>query len=81
MRRMDQKVLRRAMSIVQSEMTAGAEHKECFYHRCDSKAIKAHSIQNNKILSSLARGGMVMHPAPSIDSGEIVVDVVEVGRG
>lgn len=78
---MDEQTLQKALGIVESEMTRGIEYKSCFYHSCTAKPIKAHSIQNNKILNRISHNGMVACPKPSVDSEDVVIDVVPVGRG
>lgn len=62
--------------------------KECIFHdkkTCTGKIIKAHSIQNNGVLSKIAEAGHVLMPVPEIakfDSEQIMMPVhlKKVGR-
>lgn len=55
------------ITVLYKQMRKKAQFKECLYpdHSCCSeKVIKAHSIQNNKILSKISDNGKVYMPAP-----------------
>lgn len=48
-----------------------AKIKQCLHPRkeeCSEKIIKAHSIQNNKILNRIAENGLVYMPCPKFDN-------------
>ena len=47
-----------------------ARFKECIFpdhHNCSERIIKAHSIQNNKVLSRISDNGMVYMPCPKTE--------------
>lgn len=56
--------------------------KECFHanNDCSSSIIKAHSVQNNRILSQLAENGLVLQLKPSYDNDEFSIQNEEIGR-
>ncbi len=55
------------ISVIYKQLRKSAQFKECLYpdhSRCSEKIIKAHSIQNNKILSKISDNGKVYMPVP-----------------
>ena len=58
-----------------------AKIKECFYFdhsNCSKEIIKAHTVQNNKILNKLSRNGMVI----ALDESSLPnIQLKEIGRG
>lgn len=73
--------LQLAYNILESQIDRDTEYKACFYDDCTSKAIRAHSIQNNRILTRIAVSGQVLSVSPKVDGSEdMSIDLVEVGR-
>lgn len=64
-----------------SHMMKGTEVKECFYLDCSQKPIRAHSIQNNRILIQIARNGIVLKVGFIPTAYGLEIDLVEEGRG
>lgn len=64
-----------------SYMKKDTEVKECFYHDCSQKPIRAHSIQNNRILCQIARDGVVLKVGFIPTAHGLEIDLVEEGRG
>ena len=58
------------ISVIYKQLRKSAQFKECLYpdhSRCSEKIIKAHSIQNNTILSKISDNGKVYMPGDSYD--------------
>ncbi|OGC04954.1 hypothetical protein A2276_03255 [candidate division WOR-1 bacterium RIFOXYA12_FULL_43_27] len=56
--------------------------KEC-YHKdeyCSSKIIKAHSIQNNRILNKISKDGIVIGMQPTFNSSNFKIGAKNIGR-
>jgi hypothetical protein len=55
------------------ELNKNAHLKECFHQdsNCSSKIIRAHSIQNNRILNKISRNGEVLNFSEAGDNNEI----------
>ena len=63
-----------------SQSKKGNEYKKCFFMNCKNDVIKAHSIQNNKILNKISTNGKVLSVTPNISENKLKPDLKKVGR-